>query len=100
MFLLSAISCRHGYLAKGGAKGVGLATTRAVVESCVAILIVNNLRDMETDAADAGERGGGWHFTHVGKADACKATAIRNCAFIFGMSRCGLSAWSVTRPPP
>jgi phospholipid/cholesterol/gamma-HCH transport system permease protein len=40
-FLLSAISCRHGYLAKGGAKGVGLATTRAVVESCVAILVVN-----------------------------------------------------------
>ena len=40
-FLLSAISCRHGFFAKGGAKGVGVATTRAVVESCVAILIVN-----------------------------------------------------------
>ena len=40
-FLVSAISCRHGYLAKGGAKGVGLATTRAVVETCVAILVVN-----------------------------------------------------------
>ena len=42
-FLVSAISCRHGYLAKGGAKGVGLATTRAVVETCVAILVVNYL---------------------------------------------------------
>jgi len=40
-FLLSAISCRHGFLAKGGAKGVGLATTRAVVETSVAILVVN-----------------------------------------------------------
>ncbi|MCA9623270.1 MAG: ABC transporter permease [Myxococcales bacterium] len=40
-FLVSAISCRHGYLAKGGAKGVGLATTRAVVETCVSILVVN-----------------------------------------------------------
>lgn len=40
-FLVSAISCRHGYLARGGAKGVGLATTRAVVETCVAILVVN-----------------------------------------------------------
>ena len=40
-FILTAISCRHGYFASGGAKGVGLATTRAVVESCVAILIVN-----------------------------------------------------------
>jgi phospholipid/cholesterol/gamma-HCH transport system permease protein len=40
-FLISAISCRHGFFAKGGAKGVGIATTRAVVETCVAILIVN-----------------------------------------------------------
>jgi phospholipid/cholesterol/gamma-HCH transport system permease protein len=40
-FLISAISCRHGYLAKGGAKGVGLATTRAVVETSVTILVVN-----------------------------------------------------------
>ncbi len=42
-FLLSVISCRHGYFASGGAKGVGIATTRAVVETCVAILIVNYL---------------------------------------------------------
>jgi phospholipid/cholesterol/gamma-HCH transport system permease protein len=40
-FILTAISCRHGYHASGGARGVGLATTRAVVESCVTILIAN-----------------------------------------------------------
>ena len=40
-FLISAISCRHGFFAKGGAKGVGVATTRAVVETCVVILVVN-----------------------------------------------------------
>ena len=40
-FLLTSISCRHGFFARGGARGVGLATTRAVVESCVAILIAN-----------------------------------------------------------
>jgi phospholipid/cholesterol/gamma-HCH transport system permease protein len=40
-FIVSAISCRHGFFASGGARGVGLATTRAVVESCVTILIAN-----------------------------------------------------------
>ena len=40
-FLISAISCRHGYFAAGGARGVGVATTRAVVESCVTLLVVN-----------------------------------------------------------
>lgn len=40
-FIVAAISCRHGFYASGGARGVGLATTRAVVESCVAILIAN-----------------------------------------------------------
>ena len=40
-FIVSAISCRHGYFAAGGARGVGVATTRAVVESCVSLLIVN-----------------------------------------------------------
>ena len=40
-FLVSAISTRHGYYASGGARGVGLATTRAVVQSSVAILIAN-----------------------------------------------------------
>jgi phospholipid/cholesterol/gamma-HCH transport system permease protein len=42
-FLVSAISCRHGFFAAGGARGVGLATTRAVVESSVSILIANYL---------------------------------------------------------
>lgn len=40
-FVLAAISCRHGFDASGGARGVGLATTRAVVQSCVTILVVN-----------------------------------------------------------
>lgn len=40
-FLISVISCRQGYFASGGAKGVGEATTRAVVHSAVAILIAN-----------------------------------------------------------
>jgi phospholipid/cholesterol/gamma-HCH transport system permease protein len=42
-FILTAISTRHGFFASGGARGVGLATTRAVVESCVTILIANYL---------------------------------------------------------
>ncbi len=37
--LLSLISCYQGLQAKGGAEGVGLVTTRAVVYSAVAILI-------------------------------------------------------------
>lgn len=40
-FLISAIACRQGFFAHGGAKGVGEATTRAVVHSAVAILIAN-----------------------------------------------------------
>jgi phospholipid/cholesterol/gamma-HCH transport system permease protein len=40
-FLIAAISCRRGFFAEGGARGVGTATTRAVVESAVAILIAN-----------------------------------------------------------
>lgn len=40
-FILCAVSCRHGYYASGGARGVGLATTRAVVESSVTVLIAN-----------------------------------------------------------
>jgi phospholipid/cholesterol/gamma-HCH transport system permease protein len=42
-FLISAISCRHGFFAAGGARGVGVATTRAVVQSCVTLLIANYL---------------------------------------------------------
>lgn len=40
-FIVSSISCRHGFFAAGGARGVGVATTRAVVESCVTIFIAN-----------------------------------------------------------
>lgn len=42
-FLISSISCRHGFFAAGGARGVGVATTRAVVQSCVTLLIANYL---------------------------------------------------------
>ncbi|MGZ3421822.1 MAG: MlaE family ABC transporter permease [Polyangiales bacterium] len=40
-FLIALISCRQGFFASGGAKGVGIATTRAVVQSAVSILIAN-----------------------------------------------------------
>lgn len=40
-YLIVMISCRHGLHTRGGASGVGSATTRAVVDSCVAILIAN-----------------------------------------------------------
>lgn len=42
-FLICAIACAQGFNASGGAKGVGEATTRAVVQSAVAILIANYL---------------------------------------------------------
>lgn len=40
-FLIAAIACRQGFFASGGARGVGQATTRAVVQSAVGILISN-----------------------------------------------------------
>jgi phospholipid/cholesterol/gamma-HCH transport system permease protein len=42
-FLISVISCHQGFFASGGARGVGQATTKAVVNSAVAILISNYL---------------------------------------------------------
>jgi phospholipid/cholesterol/gamma-HCH transport system permease protein len=42
-FDLSIIGCVQGYHAAGGAKGVGLATTRAVVLGCVSILVLDYL---------------------------------------------------------
>ena len=36
---IALISCTCGYIAKGGAKGVGIATTKAVVWSFIAIVI-------------------------------------------------------------
>lgn len=40
-FIIVAISSRHGFHASGGARGVGIATTRAVVDSAISILVVN-----------------------------------------------------------
>ncbi|MBI2393148.1 MAG: ABC transporter permease [Deltaproteobacteria bacterium] len=40
-FIISIISCKQGFFASGGAKGVGIATTRAVVQSAVSILVAN-----------------------------------------------------------
>ncbi len=42
-FLLSTISCFYGYYTRGGAKGVGESTTKAVVSSSMAILIFDYL---------------------------------------------------------
>jgi phospholipid/cholesterol/gamma-HCH transport system permease protein len=38
---VSIISCHQGFYASGGAKGVGIATTRAVVGSFVCILVLD-----------------------------------------------------------
>ena len=40
-FLIAAISCYSGYKTRGGAEGVGRATTRAVVVSAVTILVAD-----------------------------------------------------------
>ena len=40
-FLLTLMGCYHGYRSKGGAQGVGAATTRAVVSASILILIAN-----------------------------------------------------------
>jgi len=40
-FIIALMGCYHGYTSKGGAQGVGLATTRAVVSASVLILITN-----------------------------------------------------------
>ena len=42
-FVITAIACNAGYSASGGARGVGLATTKAVVYSSVAVLICDYL---------------------------------------------------------
>ena len=39
--LLSLISCYKGFTTKGGAKGVGIATTQSVVYACVSIFITD-----------------------------------------------------------
>jgi len=42
-FCISIMGCYHGYYSKGGAQGVGSATTNAVVSSSILILIFNYL---------------------------------------------------------
>jgi len=38
-FVITSISCYQGYFASGGAEGVGYATTRATVLSCIYVLL-------------------------------------------------------------
>jgi phospholipid/cholesterol/gamma-HCH transport system permease protein len=40
-FLIAVMGCYHGYYSRGGAQGVGIATTYAVVSSSILILIAN-----------------------------------------------------------
>jgi len=40
-FLISLMGCYHGYNSGGGAQGVGLATTNAVVSASILILVSN-----------------------------------------------------------
>ena len=42
-FIVALMGCYHGYHSKGGAQGVGSATTNAVVSSSILILISNYL---------------------------------------------------------
>ena len=42
-FLIAALGCYHGFYSKGGAQGVGAATTKAVVSASILILILNYL---------------------------------------------------------
>ena len=37
--IISWMGCYHGFRTEGGAEGVGIATTRAVVSSCVLVLV-------------------------------------------------------------
>jgi phospholipid/cholesterol/gamma-HCH transport system permease protein len=39
--IISWMGCYHGFRTEGGAEGVGVATTRAVVASCVQVLIID-----------------------------------------------------------
>jgi phospholipid/cholesterol/gamma-HCH transport system permease protein len=40
-FIIAAMGCYHGFTSKGGAQGVGRATTNAVVSSAILILAAN-----------------------------------------------------------
>jgi phospholipid/cholesterol/gamma-HCH transport system permease protein len=41
--IIGTMGCYFGFQTEGGAEGVGTATTRAVVASCVLVLIVDYL---------------------------------------------------------
>ncbi len=41
--IISTMGCYYGFRAEGGAEGVGAATTRAVVSSCLSILVLDYL---------------------------------------------------------
>jgi phospholipid/cholesterol/gamma-HCH transport system permease protein len=50
-FLIAVISCEKGFHASGGARGVGRATTQAVVHSAVSVLVCNYIiTSMLTDS--------------------------------------------------
>lgn len=40
-FFISLMGCYHGFYSRGGAQGVGVATTNAVVSACILILLTN-----------------------------------------------------------
>jgi len=40
-FIISSMGCYHGFNSKGGAQGVGQATTKAVVSASILILVTN-----------------------------------------------------------
>jgi phospholipid/cholesterol/gamma-HCH transport system permease protein len=42
-FIIALMGCYHGFETRGGAEGVGLATMKAVVSSCLLILVSNYL---------------------------------------------------------
>ena len=42
-FIIALMGCYHGFRSKGGAQGVGQATTNAVVSASILVLIFNYL---------------------------------------------------------
>jgi phospholipid/cholesterol/gamma-HCH transport system permease protein len=40
-FFISLMGCYHGFNTRGGAQGVGISTTNAVVSACIMILLSN-----------------------------------------------------------
>ena len=42
-FIIALMGCYHGYHSEGGAQGVGMATTRAVVSASILTIIYINL---------------------------------------------------------